>query len=141
MSELPRIGDAVHVVVEIPQGSFIKRRADGSIDFVSPLPCPFDYGSLPKTLAADGDAVDALLVGEPQGRRRGTSVEARVLAIVRFADAGAEDPKLVCGTAKWSAADRRRVERFFRLYAPLKRALALLRGQRGDTRYSGLDEG
>ncbi len=140
MSELPRIGDVVRVHVEIPKGSLVKRRADSSIDFVSPLPCPFDYGSLPDTLADDGDPIDALLVGEPQGRRRGAQVDARVLAIVRFIDAGREDPKLVCGTPPLSPKDRRRVERFFRLYAPLKRILALLRGQRGDTRYAGLDE-
>ncbi|NOY92735.1 MAG: inorganic diphosphatase [Deltaproteobacteria bacterium] len=141
MSALARIGDSVRVRVEIPKGSLVKRRANGSVDFISPLPCPFDYGSLPDTRAADGDPIDALLVGEPQGRRRGTQVDARVLAIVRFIDAGAEDPKLVCGTPPLSPKDRRRVERFFRLYAPLKRALARLRRQRGETRYLGLDEG
>jgi len=137
---MPRVGDPVRVQVEIPRGSLIKRRADGGVDFVSPLPCPFDYGSLPDTCAPDGDPIDALLVGRPQGRRRGTLVDARVLAIVRFVDAGADDPKLVCGFAPLTARDRRRVVRFFRLYAPLKRMLARLRRQRGETRYVGIEE-
>lgn len=141
MSALPSIGDSVRVRVEIPRGSLVKRRADGSVDFVSPLPCPFDYGSLPGTASSDGDPVDALLVGRPQGRERGTTVDARVLGIVRFVDGGREDPKLVCGFAPLSRWDGAHIRRFFFVYAPIKRALARLRGQRGETRYLGLDEG
>ena len=37
----------VEVVVEIPRGSFLKRGSSGRVDFVSPLPCPFNYGSVP----------------------------------------------------------------------------------------------
>jgi inorganic pyrophosphatase len=36
----------VEVVVEIPRGSFLKRGSTGQLDFVSPLPCPFNYGSI-----------------------------------------------------------------------------------------------
>jgi hypothetical protein len=45
------------VVIEIPKGSFLKRGSAGQIDFVSPLPCPFNYGSVPgpSTTAGDSD--------------------------------------------------------------------------------------
>ena len=32
----------VEVVIEIPRGSFLKRGWDGSVDFISPFPCPFN---------------------------------------------------------------------------------------------------
>ena len=41
----------LEVVIEIPRGSFLKRGSSGRIDFVSPLPCPFNYGSAPAWLA------------------------------------------------------------------------------------------
>ena len=37
----------VEVVIEVPRGSFLKRGSTGHIDFISPLPCPFNYGSVP----------------------------------------------------------------------------------------------
>ena len=37
----------VEVCIEIPRGSFIKRGSSGELDFVSPFPCPFNYGSIP----------------------------------------------------------------------------------------------
>jgi inorganic pyrophosphatase len=32
----------LEVVIEIPRGSFLKRGSSGQIDFVSPLPCPYN---------------------------------------------------------------------------------------------------
>ena len=43
----------LEVVIEIPRGSFLKRGSSGRIDFVSPLPCPFNYGSAPAWLGLD----------------------------------------------------------------------------------------
>jgi hypothetical protein len=37
------LGSALDVVIEVPRGSFVKRGSSGSIDFISPLPCPFNY--------------------------------------------------------------------------------------------------
>ena len=37
----------VEVVIEVPRGSFLKRGSTGQIDFISPLPCPYNYGSVP----------------------------------------------------------------------------------------------
>jgi len=53
----------VEVVIEIPRGSFLKRGSTGHIDFISPLPCPFNYGSVPNFLGLEGDLLDALILG------------------------------------------------------------------------------
>ncbi len=47
------------VVIEIPRGSFLKRGSNGHIDFISPLPCPFNYGAVPDLLGLDNDLLDA----------------------------------------------------------------------------------
>ena len=53
----------VVVVVEVPRGGRVKRAADGSIDYVSPLACPFNYGSAPDLPSADGEPHDAFVLG------------------------------------------------------------------------------
>jgi len=127
----------VQVVIDSPRFSFTKLHDDGRIDFVSPLPCPFNYGSVPDTYSGDGDRMDALVLGPrlPRGAR----VERSVVAIVRFVDAGLQDPKWVCSQQPLSARDARELRAFFVAYALAKRALNALRGQGGATRYEGLD--
>src|SRR5690242_10055053 len=49
----------VEVVVEVPRGSFLKRGSTGQIDFISPLPCPFNYGSVLSHIGQEGDLLDA----------------------------------------------------------------------------------
>ena len=53
----------VEVVIEVPRGSFLKRGSTGHIDFISPFPCPFNYGSVPNFLGLEGDLLDALILG------------------------------------------------------------------------------
>jgi inorganic pyrophosphatase len=133
------IGEVVCVRVEVPRGSFVKRSSAGHVDYVAPLPSPFNYGSVPGTRAPDGEPVDALLLGP----RRPRDHEARcaVRAVVCFVDAGVPDPKLVC--APWSPSERELaiVAGFFRAYAVLKGTLNRLRGVRGRTAYEGLVRG
>ena len=52
----------VDVVVEVPRGSFLKRGSTGRVDFISPLPCPFNYGSVPQYLGLEGDLLDAVVL-------------------------------------------------------------------------------
>jgi inorganic pyrophosphatase len=127
----------LELIVEIARWSLIKPRDDGSIDFISPLPCPFNYGSVPDTLAADGCREDVLLLGPRVSN--GSRVRAPVVGRVRFVDAGRRDDKWVCSTAGLSARDRLRIELFFRVYAQLKRVLNALRCRAGVTRYAGLE--
>lgn len=125
----------VTVSIEIPRGGVIKRRGDGSLDFVSPWPSPFNYGSVPGTLAPDGDPLDALVLGPRL--RAASQVDVEVLAVLGFLDRGLLDPKLVCGRAPLRASQRRAVERFFWVYERWKRGLQRLRGQTERTRVLG----
>jgi len=119
--ELPAIGEAVEVVIEVPRGSFVKRRPDGGVHFRSPLPTLFNYGSVLGTRAADGDPLDALVMGPRLSR--GSRVRRTVRGIVDFVDHDLPDPKLVLASAPLSVRERRRIERFFRAYAYAKRWL------------------
>jgi inorganic pyrophosphatase len=129
------VGDEVLVEIEVPRLGFVKPRARGGIDFVSPLPCPYNYGSVVGTKASDGDPIDALIMGARL--RRGTRVRARVVAVMGFVDAGDDDPKLVCSDAPLTPRERAGIERFFRVYAVAKRALSAVRGRHGSTRCLG----
>ena len=53
----------VDVVIEIPRGSFLKRGSRGRVDFVSPLPCPFNYGAVPTLVGLEGDLLDVVVLG------------------------------------------------------------------------------
>ena len=50
-------------VVEVPRGSFLKRGSTGKVDFISPVPCPFNYGSVPQYLGREGDLLEAVVLG------------------------------------------------------------------------------
>lgn len=120
--------------MEVPRGSHIKRAADGSIDFVSPVASPFNYGSVPSMPSADGEPLDAVVLGEPLpvGHRHDWPVH----GVVRFVDEGLRDDKLVCGAHPPDDDDLRRLKRFFTRYARLKGARARLLG-RGEVRFDG----
>ena len=45
----------LEVVIEIPSGSFLKRGSTGQLDFVSPFPCPFNYGSVETLVGLEGE--------------------------------------------------------------------------------------
>lgn len=121
----------VRVRIEVARGSFVKRRPAGEIDLVSPLPCPFDYGSIVDTRAPDGDPLDAVVLGTRSGV--GTCIEASVRAVLGFVDRGEFDPKVVCAAAPLGNRERQAVERFFHRYAWLKWTLHRLRRQGGPT--------
>jgi len=127
------------VEIEVPRGGFVKRKADGGVDFVSPLPCPFNYGSVPDTTSGDGDPLDAVVLGPRLSR--GALVERAELAVVDFVDAGDPDPKLICGDGPLTKEDLQRVVRFFSVYAWAKRKLNRARGKAGITEYRGVTVG
>jgi len=123
------------VVIAVPRWSFVKRRDDGSIDFVAPLPSPFNYGHVEDSIADDGEGVDAVVLGPRLPR--GTRLTVPVRGCVGFIDGGGSDPKWVCGVSPLSPSDRRHVERFFRRYAVAKGMINGIRGKMGETRYLG----
>lgn len=119
----------VDVVIEVPRGSFLKRGSTGSIDFVSPLPCPFNYGAVPTLLGLEGDLLDALVLGPrlPLGTR--TRVNA--WGAVTLTDRGMSDDKLICCDHPPSRAEIDAVLRFFHFYARCKGLLNLWRRRTG----------
>jgi len=125
----------VTVTVEIPRWSFLKRGGSEHVDFVSPLPCPYNYGSIDGLIGLDGDLLDALILGPRLPR--GTRVVTTAFDAIGLTDRDMYDDKLVCSHEPLSPAERDAVLRFFHMYARAKRLLNALRGQRGQTRCEG----
>jgi inorganic pyrophosphatase len=117
------------VVIEIPMGSFLKRGSSGRVDFISPFPCPFNYGSVEDLLGLEGDLLDAVVLGPRLPR--GTRVAVKAFGAVGLTDRGMYDDKIICSHRPLSRRQRLLVVAFFRLYAKCKWVLNLLRGQAG----------
>ena len=119
----------VEVVIEIPRGSFLKRGSTGRIDFVSPFPCPFNYGSVPHLLGLEGDLLDAVVLGPrlPVGTRLKVPAWGAVILV----DRGMADDKLICSHHPVSPIERQKVLRFFGFYAKCKALLNLWRRRPG----------
>jgi len=119
----------LEVLVEIPKGSFLKRGSSGHIDFVSPLPCPYNYGSVPDYIGLEGDLLDALILGPRLAL--GTRIKVRAWGAVTLIDRGMADDKLVCSSQRPSRLQCERVIAFLGLYARCKGVLNALRAQSG----------
>ena len=117
------------VVIEVPRGSFLKRGSTGRIDFVSPLPCPFNYGSVPTHIGLEGDLLDAVVLGPRL--RLGSRVRVKAWGAIVLTDRGMTDHKLICSNTPLSDAQRHNVLRFFRFYARCKGLLNMWRRQPG----------
>ena len=123
--ELPE----VEVVIEIPRGSFLKRGSTGQLDFISPLPCPFNYGSVDEYIGLEGDLLDAVVLGPRL--QRGVRVTVRAFGAVGLTDRGMYDDKLICGRGTVGARQRFLIVFFFRFYARCKGLLNFFRGRTG----------
>jgi inorganic pyrophosphatase len=99
------------------------------VDFVSPLPCPFNYGAVPGLIGLEGDLLDAVVLGPrlPLGARLAVPAWGAIAQV----DRGMLDHKLICSAARPGERARRGVLRFFHFYAWSKGLLNLLRGERG----------
>ena len=119
----------VEVVIEVPRGSFLKRGSTGHVDFISPLPCPFNYGSVPKYLGLEGDLLDAVVLGRrlPLGAR----IRVKAWGAVILTDRGMTDDKLICSDHPLNSSERRKVLRFFHFYAMCKGLLNVWRRRPG----------
>ncbi len=124
-----RVAPELDVVIEVPRGSFLKRGSTGHVDFISPLPCPFNYGSVPRYLGLEGDLLDALVLGPRLAL--GTRIRVKAWGAVILTDRGMSDDKLVCSDHPISPSERRRVLRFFHFYAKCKGLLNIWRRRPG----------
>ncbi|WP_207060787.1 inorganic diphosphatase [Motiliproteus sp. SC1-56] len=125
----------VEVVIEIPRGSFLKRGSTGEVDFVSPFPCPFNYGSVPGYLGGEGDLLDAVVLGPRLAA--GTRVRVPARGAVGLSERFMYDDKLICSAAPLRPVQRRAVLAFFHFYAFCKGLLNLYRRRRGVSRCEG----
>src|SRR5215469_2470568 len=105
----------VDVVIEIPRWSFLKRGSSGHVDFVSPLPCPFNYGSVRQYTGMDNDFLDAIVLGSRLAY--GARVKVFAYGAVGLTDRGMYDDKLVCSAHALRSWERRRVLIFMHVYA------------------------
>ena len=128
----------VEVVIEIPRGSFLKRGSCGHLDFISPIPCPYNYGSIHQYIGGEGDYLDALVLGPRLVA--GTKIWVNAYGSVGLSERFMSDDKLICATAPITAADRRKVLLFFSVYARCKGVLNVLRGQKGRSSCDGWGE-
>ena len=128
----------VVVVVEIPSGSRNKYELDHETGEIfldrrlfTSMAYPADYGYIEKTLAEDGDPLDALvLVGEPTFP--GCHIRARAVGVFHMADEKGPDEKVICvplrDTASMRIHDvhdippefRAEIEHFFQVYKDLE---------------------
>ena len=123
------VAPELEVLIEVPRGSFVKRGSTGHVDFVSLLPCPFNYGSVPQYIGLEGDLLDAVVLGPRLPL--GTRTRVRAWGAVVLTDRGMTDDKLICSQEPLSSEQRRMVLRFFRFYAKCKGLLNLLRRRPG----------
>lgn len=134
----PDAPEEATLLVEIPAGSAIKYESDpqGRIHvdrFLSmAMAYPANYGSMPGTLAGDGDPLDALVLTRTP-LHPGVRIRFRPLGVLRMVDGGETDEKIIGvptdgidpGYAHIRALDdlppmeRDRIEAFFRVYKTL----------------------
>ena len=125
----------VEVVIEIPRGSFLKRGSTGHVDFVSPIPCPYNYGSIHQYIGGEGDFLDAVVLGPRLAA--GSRVRVNAYGAVGLSERFMSDDKLICATKPITSRDRRNLLLFFNIYAFCKGLLNVVRGQAGRSRCDG----
>ena len=93
--------EEINVIVEIPKGSHNKYEVDKETGLIKldranygPAAYPVDYGFVPQTLAADGDALDVLILSTFP-INSGVLVEVRPIAVMEMTDDGERDDKII----------------------------------------------
>lgn len=130
--------EEVLLAVEIPAGSITKYEInEEGLVFVDrfqsmPVAYPANYGSMPRTLAGDGDPLDALvLTREPL--HPGVLIKFRPIGYLKMIDDGKHDEKVIGvptdkidptyanirDLADLPEVERQRIEAFFRIYKDL----------------------
>jgi inorganic pyrophosphatase len=131
--------DAVQCYVEIPKGSRNKYEFDTEEGVLkldrflfSSMVYPTDYGFVPRTLAEDGDPLDAMVcVSEPTFP--GCVIDVKPIALFKMKDEKGVDDKILCvplSDPTWNALDvlddlpdqlRQEISHFFSVYKDLER--------------------
>lgn len=135
----PEDSSEFFTVIEIPAGSFTKYEIDADHGYVlvdryqsMPVVYPANYGSIPSSLAGDGDPLDGLIfTREPI--IPGAVIKVRAIGVLHMIDGGEEDSKIIAVPASdidptydgirniedLPEIERQRIEAFFRVYKQL----------------------
>jgi inorganic pyrophosphatase len=125
----------LEILIEIPRGGFRKRGLKARTEFISPFPCPFNYGSVENYLGLDGDPLDAVVLGPRL--RRGDRVRMQAVGAVGVLDGGTYEDKIICSPNPIGATKRFFILLFFRFYLLCKELLYLVRMRPGRYRCRG----
>ena len=93
--------EEINVVVEIPQGSFIKYEMDKKDGFIhvdrfafTSMAFPGNYGFIPQSHGEDGDPLDALVIAT-YSVQSGTVIPSRVVGMLEMEDEAGIDTKII----------------------------------------------
>ncbi|MFT5584061.1 MAG: inorganic pyrophosphatase [Cognaticolwellia sp.] len=131
----PALPQRARILIEVPKGGFVKRELhdDPRIDFISPLPSPYNYGCIPDVPGQDGDPLDVVVLGPRL--KAGQTIERDIVGVVRFWDAGKPDDKLIASEVPLTPKQATRLRRFFKIYALARLALNKRKGLSGRTAF------
>jgi inorganic pyrophosphatase len=106
---------SLHCIVEVPKGTRNKYEWDPDWRAIrldrflfSSVVYPTDYGFFPKTLATDGDPLDAM-IAVSEATFPGCAIEIRPIALLRMHDEAGEDDKVLgvpLRDPNWSRIER-----------------------------------
>jgi len=98
--------EEINVLVEIPQGSFIKYEMDKDTECITvdrfsytSMAFPGNYGFIPQTHGEDGDPLDVLLVAT-YSVQSGVVIPARVIGMLEMEDEAGIDTKIIAVPTK-----------------------------------------
>ena len=131
----PALPHRARILIEVSKGGFVKRELHqgSSIDYISPLPSPYNYGCIPDVPGQDGDPLDAVVLGARL--KVGQTVDRDIVGVVRFWDAGMPDDKLIASEAPLTQKQATGLRRFFQIYALARLALNRRKGLSGRTAF------
>lgn len=130
-------------VIETPMGSAVKYEIDKATGHVfvdrfqsMPVAAPENYGSFPRTLAPDGDPLDAVVLSR-HSVHPGAFVRVRPVGVIRTLDGDDKDDKILVVPVSQvdptydevrdvndiPAAERARIAAYFRVYKQLPSGL------------------
>jgi inorganic pyrophosphatase len=138
--------DALTCYVEIPKGSRNKYEFDTQEEVLkldrflfSSMVYPTDYGFVPKTVAEDGDPLDAM-VCVSEATFPGCVIDVKPIALFKMEDEGKTDDKVLCVPVQdpaWNKLERLEdlpeqlrdeIEHFFSVYKDLEQKKVTVQG-------------